>query len=112
VIISFEPTAQALLKQGKAREAFQSYRSLIAQHPKEAVHHLQIAKALLEAGLGGAARDEARLAVKLEPKSALAQKTLGEILEFDLVGRSFRPGTDYAASAAAFRELVTLPARI
>jgi len=108
VIISFEPTAQALLKQGKAREAFQSYRGLIAQHPKEAVHHLQIAKALLEAGLGGAARDEARLAVKLEPKSALAQKTLGEILEFDLVGRSFRPGTDYPGSAAAFREAIQL----
>lgn len=108
ILISFEPTAQALLRQGKAREAFQNYRGLIVQHPTEAVHHLQIAKALLEAGLGEAARDEVRAAVKLEPKSALAQKTLGEILEFDLVGRSFRPGSDYAGSAAAFREAIRL----
>ena len=108
VLIHFEPVAQTLLNQGKAREAFQNYRGLIAQHPKEAVHHLQIAKALLIAGLGEAARNEARLAVKLEPKSALAEKTLGEILEFDLVGRMFRPGSDYAGSAAAFRAAMQL----
>ena len=108
VLIHFEPTAQTLLNQGKSREAFENYRSLIAQHPKEAVHHLQIAKALLVAGLGEAARDEARLAAKLEPKSALAQKTLGEILEFDLVGRLFRAGSHYAGSAAAFRAAIQL----
>ena len=77
VIISFEPTAQALLKQGKARDAFQNYRNLIAQHPKEAVHHLQIAKALLEAGLGGAARDEARVAIQLEPEIGVSAQDAG-----------------------------------
>ena len=48
ILINFELVGQALLKQGKVRESFESYRNLIAQHPKEAVHHLQIAKALLE----------------------------------------------------------------
>ena len=108
ILINFEPTAQVLLKQGKAREAFQNYRGLIAQHPKEGVHHLQIAKALLAAGLGGAARDEARIAVKLEPKSALAEKTLGEILQLDLVGRLYRQGSDYPGAAAAFRASIKL----
>lgn len=102
-LIQFEPTAQALFKEGKMREGFQSYRELIALHPKEAVHHLQIADALLQAGLGEAAREEARKAVKLEPQSVLAQKTLADVLEYDVVGRKFRPGSDYAGAEAAFR---------
>jgi hypothetical protein len=63
------------------REALQSYRELIALHPKEAVHHLQIAAVLLSAGLGEVARAEVQAAVKLEPTSALAEKTLADILE-------------------------------
>jgi tetratricopeptide (TPR) repeat protein len=108
ILINFELTSQALLKQGKVKESFQSYRSLIAQHPKEAVHHLQIAKALLEAGMGEAAREEGRLAVKLDPNTALAEETLADILEFDLVGRKFRPGSDYAGAATAFRAAAKL----
>jgi transglutaminase-like putative cysteine protease/tetratricopeptide (TPR) repeat protein len=103
ILINFEPVGQALLKQGKAREAFKSYHAVIAQHPKEAVHHLQMARVLLEGGMGEAARREARLAVQLEPNSALAEDTMGDILEYDLVGRRFRAGTDYAGAAAAYR---------
>jgi transglutaminase-like putative cysteine protease/tetratricopeptide (TPR) repeat protein len=103
ILIYFEPVGQTLLDQGKVREALQSYRGLIALHPKEAVHHLQIAEVLLAAGLGEAARAEAQAAVKLEPASALAEKTLAEILEYDAVGRKFRPGSNYAGAEAAFR---------
>jgi len=103
IVIYFEPVGEVLLNQGKVHEALQSYRDLIAMHPTEAVHHLQLAQALLSAGLGGAARAEALSAVKLEPKSALAQKTLGLILEFDLVGRRTRPGSDFAGARAALR---------
>jgi tetratricopeptide (TPR) repeat protein len=103
ILVYFEPTTQALMNQGKMREAFQASRELIGQHPKEAVHHLQRAKLLLAAGMGQAARDEAQGAVKLEPGSALAQKTLAEILEYDLVGRQYRRGSDYAGAEAAFR---------
>jgi transglutaminase-like putative cysteine protease/Flp pilus assembly protein TadD len=103
ILIYFEPTTQALMNQGKMREAFQGSRELIARHPQEAVHHLQRAKVLLAAAMGQAARDEAQAAVKLEPGSALAQKTLAEILEYDLVGRQFRRGSDYVGAEAAFR---------
>jgi Flp pilus assembly protein TadD len=103
IVVYFEPTTQALMNQGKMREAFQASRELIARHPKEAVHHLQRAKVLLAAGMGQAARVEAQAAVKLEPSSALAQKTLAEILEYDLVGRQYRRGSDYAGAEAAFR---------
>jgi len=103
IIIYFEPIGQALISQGKVREALQSYRDLIALHPNQAVHHLRIAEALLAAGLGETARAEARAAVKLEPTSALAETTLAQILEYDLVGRKFRPGSDYAGAEAAYR---------
>ncbi len=108
ILIYFEPIGQTLVSQGKVREALLSYRELIALHPKEAVHHLQVAETLLAAGLGEAARAEAQTAVKLEPTSALAEKTLAEILEYDLVGRKFRPGSDYGGAEAAFRLAETL----
>jgi tetratricopeptide (TPR) repeat protein/transglutaminase-like putative cysteine protease len=103
IFIYFEPVAQALMDEGKVRESFQAYRQLMAEHPQAAVPHLQFALALLNSGLGQAARDEARLAVKLEPQSALAEKTLALILEHDLVGRKFRPGSDYSGAETAFR---------
>jgi len=108
ILILFEPVALALRNQGKVKDSLQATRELIALHPKEGLHHLQLAKTLLEAGMGEAAREEARLAVKLEPSSALAQKTLAEILEYDVVGRKFRPGSDYAGAEEAFRAAVKL----
>jgi Flp pilus assembly protein TadD len=108
ILISFEPKGELLLREGKVREALASYRALVALHPNEAVHHLQVANVLLDAGMGGAAREEARLAVKLEPTSALAQKTLAQILKHDLVGRSMRPGSDLAGAVAAFRAAAKL----
>ena len=104
ILIYFEPVAQALLNEGKPRESLQIYRDLIALHPSEGIFRLRMAHALLAAGMGEAARDEAHQAVKLEPNSALAQKTLAEILECDLVGRRLRPGSDFAGAEAAYRE--------
>lgn len=108
VLIYFEPNGEALLNEGYVREALQSYRDLVALHPKEAVHHLQVAKALLAAGMGEAARSEARAAVSLEPNSALAEKTLAEILQYDSVGRKLRPGSGYAGAEAAYRAAMEL----
>ena len=103
VLIYFDPIGQTLLNQGKVREALQSYRDLIALHPKEGVHHLQLAMTLLQAGMGESARSEAQTAIKLEPKAALAQKTLAQVLEYDRVGRKLRPGSDFVGAEAALR---------
>jgi tetratricopeptide (TPR) repeat protein len=108
ILVNFEPTGEALLREGKVREALASYRALVALHPSEAVHHLQVAKVLLEAGMGEAARAEAREAVKLDPKSALAEKTLAQVLKHDLVGRNLRPGSDLKGAEAAFRTAIQL----
>jgi len=108
ILINFEPQGAALLRDGKVKEALASYRALIAQNPNSAVHHLQVANVLLEAGMGEAARDEARLAVKLDPTSALAERTLADILKHDLVGRNLRAGSDLAGAAEAYRAAIKL----
>ncbi len=108
IIIYFEPIGQVLLNEGKVRDALKSYRDLISLYPKEPVHHLRLAQAFLVAGLGEPARSEGQAAVKLNPTSALAEKTLADILEYDSVGRKFRPGSDYAGAEVAFRAAINL----
>ena len=108
ILINFEPRGEALLREGKVGEALASYRALVAAHPTEAVHHLQVAKVLLEASMGEAARAEARKAVALEPSSAMAEKTLAQILKHDLVGRALRPGSDMKGAAEAYRAAIAL----
>jgi tetratricopeptide (TPR) repeat protein len=108
ILVNFELKGAALLHEGKVGEALAAYRGLIAQHPNEAVHHLQVANVLLQAGMGEAARAEARLAVKLDPNSALAERVLADVLEHDLVGRNMRPGSDWAGAAEAYRAAIKL----
>lgn len=103
LLIYFEPSAQALLDQDRAAEAFHLYRDAISAQPKDAIPHLRMSLALLSQGLGDAARSEARLAVQLDPKSALAEKTLADVLQCDLVGRKLRTGSDLAGAQAAYR---------
>jgi transglutaminase-like putative cysteine protease/tetratricopeptide (TPR) repeat protein len=108
--IKFDLKAHQLLAQGQARESFQAYRELVKQHPKDAIQHLRRADGLLEAGMGEAARAEAALAVKLDPKSAFAQETLAFVLQHDLIGRWHQAGADYAGAAAAYRAAIALDA--
>ncbi|MGA2206410.1 MAG: DUF3857 domain-containing protein, partial [Terracidiphilus sp.] len=108
ILVNFEPQGAVLLRDGKVKEALANYRALIAQSPNSAVHHLQVANVLLEAGMGEAARDEARLAVKLDPSSALDERVLAEILKHDLVGRNLRAGSDMAGAADAYRAAIKL----
>ena len=108
ILVNFEPQGAALLRDGKVKEALASYRALIAQNPNAAVHHLQVANVLLEAGMGEAARAEARQAVKLDPNSALAERVLADILKHDLVGRNLRPGSDLTGAAEAYRAAIKL----
>jgi transglutaminase-like putative cysteine protease/Flp pilus assembly protein TadD len=106
--VKFDLTAHKLLTQGHPRESFQAYRDLVASHPKDAVQHLRRADALLTAGMGEAARTEARMATTLDPRSALAEKTLADVLKHDLMGRELGEGADYAGAARAFRAAIAL----
>lgn len=106
VAFDLEPAKAAAA--GHLEEAVAGYRALVALHPKEPLHHAQLARILLKAGFGEAARAEARAAVALDPKDAYAQDTLGWALQHDLYGRLRHPGFDREGALKAYREAVRL----
>ncbi|HYL78141.1 MAG TPA: DUF3857 domain-containing protein [Bryobacteraceae bacterium] len=108
LLVRFEQVGETFLAGGKVREAIGEFRKLAAAHPKEALHHTQIARAMLVAGAAESAREEARIATELDPKSASAYTTLGWVLQHDLVGRRFRKGCDLSGSEKAYRKAVEL----
>jgi tetratricopeptide (TPR) repeat protein len=103
-IIGFDLVGQAKLNAGDVTGALGEFRKLATLHPKEAQHHIEIARALLVGGLGDAARDEIRKAVALEPTNAHAQFAMAGILEYDLLGRLLRKGCDMDGALAALRK--------
>lgn len=103
-LIYFDNRGQVALQAGKVKDALAIYSGLATLHPKEAIHHTQLANAYLVAGLGDEARQEAQLAVKLDPTSARAYKTLGWVLQHDLIGRQLQKGFDLTGSVAAYRK--------
>ena len=106
--VTFHQIGEADLAAGRVREALAEFRRLDGQHPHEALHACQIARAYLEAGLGAAAREEARRAVTFDPKSSRAERTLGWVLESDSVGRRLKPGSDRKGAEAAYRKALAL----
>ena len=101
--ITFDHIGHALLVEGRTREALDAYRSLTVQHPKEALHRVQMANALLNAGLAERARVVAREATVLDPRSAQAFNMLGWALQHDLIGRNLQAGFDYERALDAYR---------
>ena len=108
IFIAFDQTGKSLLAEGKIREGLESYQKLIDLYPKQALHRIQFARALLSVGLGEKARTVARQATAMEPNSAQAFSTLGWILQHDLIGRRLRKGFDYEAAVAAYRKAKAL----
>lgn len=103
-ILAFDHQGAALRAEGDFKGSLEVYRSLVAKHPKQAVHRLRHAYALLDAGLGKRAQLEAQAATRLDPKYALAWKAQGWMLQHDAVGRRFGAGFDRAGAVAAYRK--------
>jgi tetratricopeptide (TPR) repeat protein len=110
VTIGFDLVGQAKLNAGDVRGALEEFRRLSQLHPKEAQHHIEVARALLTGGLGDAAREEARRAIAIEPKNARAHQMLGAVLLHDSLGREYRKGFDRKGAIAAFRKAKELKA--
>ncbi|HEY6179854.1 MAG TPA: hypothetical protein VIX73_35615, partial [Kofleriaceae bacterium] len=102
--IEVESTAHALLEAGKLREAAAEDARLIALHPREALHHEQLAVLLIRAGLGDAARREARAAAALEPTNATTLTQLAWVLVHDRLGRGSRFDWDRAGALEALHK--------
>jgi transglutaminase-like putative cysteine protease len=103
-LIAFDQVGIALRAEGDFKGALQANDALAKAHPRKSVHRLRSASALLDAGLGARAQREALVATKLEPKSALAWKTYGWMLQHDAVGRRFGEGYDRAGALDAYRK--------
>jgi tetratricopeptide (TPR) repeat protein len=108
IYITFDSIGYALISAGKIKEGLAACRQLAAQHPREALHKVQMAQALLSAGLGEQARAVAREATTLEPGSSLAFSTLGLALKCDLIGRQFKKGMDLEGAITAYRKAIAL----
>lgn len=108
ILVRFDSKGQALLASGKMREALAEFRELSCKHPKEATHRIQTANALLAAGLGLPAREEARRAIALDPVSARAYRTLAWVLQHDDLGRRFGPGFDRKGALEAYAKALEL----
>ncbi len=106
--IYFDQIGAKALAAGHIREALEADRKLIAAQPAEALHHVRLARALLEAGIGTEAHEEAKRATELDPKSATAFSTLGWTLESNGLGERFGKGYDRAAALAAYTQAVAL----
>lgn len=108
LLIYFDQIGETHLASGNVKDAIAEFDKLRKAHPKEALHFLQNARAMLAAGAGNAARAEARRAVALEPDNAQAYVQLAEVLKHDLVGRPMEKGFDRDGAAAAYRKALEL----
>jgi hypothetical protein len=106
--IYFDQTAAKAFAEGHIRTALDDDRALIARQPNEPLHHVRLARLLLEAGIGDEARAEALRATQLDPKSSQAFYTYGWTLEHDSLGVRFGKGFDLAGSIAAFKQAIVL----
>jgi tetratricopeptide (TPR) repeat protein len=116
-VLRFRQIGEAQAAAGHVREALLEFRREAAAAPARAMPHLRMARALLGAGLGEAARQEVDRALQLEPRSSAAHLTLGRVLEHDAVGRQFGRGFSHRQALAAYGKATQLdpaakPARI
>lgn len=104
IFVTFDQVSHSLIAAGKIKEGLAGYQQLARQHPREALHRIQLARVLLSVGLAENARTVARQATVLEPNSAQAYSTLAWILEHDLIGRRLKNGFDLPGAIAAYRK--------
>jgi tetratricopeptide (TPR) repeat protein len=108
IVLMFDQAGSKLVAAGKIREALAADRALIDKHPREGLHHAQIAYAFLQAGMGGKARLEAEQATKLDPTSAVGFKALGWICQFNDIGVQYARGFDRDCSVNAYKRALEL----
>jgi tetratricopeptide (TPR) repeat protein len=106
--IMFDQVGAKELAAGHIRASLDADRALIAAQPTEALPHVQIARALLAAGIGDEAHTEAKRATELDPKLAIAFNTLGWTLQHDSLGARFGKDFDLPGAIAAYKQAIVL----
>jgi len=103
-MIFFDEAGAKLIAAGKTREALMADRAVVEAHADTAMPHIHLAYALMQAGVGEKAKEEALKATVLDPKSALAFNTLGWMRQFNAIGVHFGKGFDRDGAVAAYRK--------
>jgi tetratricopeptide (TPR) repeat protein len=106
--LRFEHEAIALLQAGDEPGALRRHRELIAEEPGKSIHRIRAARRFMAFGLVDEAREQARLAIEMEPRSALAHSTHGLMLEYNEHGVRFGRGFDREGAIKAHRESTVL----
>jgi tetratricopeptide (TPR) repeat protein len=106
--IFFDQAGAKELTAGHIRAALEIDRKLIGDDPSDALHHLQLARALLDAGIGNEAHAEAKKATELDAKLPQAWSTLGWTLEHNALGERFGKGFDLPGAIAAYKQAIAL----
>lgn len=101
---SFEHRGNKLMAQRRWREAVDLFRSLIARHPREALHRLQLANVLSDLGLNDQALELIDEAVAVEPTSGAAHRVRAHHLEHDAFYRRFGAGSSREEAIKGYRE--------
>ena len=106
--ITFDASVSVALERGQLLDAVDESRSLIRWEPSNPMHHVRLARALLDAGFGTSARAEAQQAVKLAPDVSEAWVAVADALSHDTFGRVFSPGWDRPGAILALRKALEL----
>lgn len=106
--LTFELEGQKAIDGGNLKQGLALFRDEVKRHPRDVLPRLSYAEELLKLGFGGAAREQARAAVKIDPSSSKAHEKLGWILEHDLIGRPFAHGFDWKGAVAEYRKAKVL----
>jgi hypothetical protein len=106
--IQFVDAASRAVASGDLRAGLQAYAARAAQHPTEARHQREWARALLNGGYGTEAQAHARRAVELDPKDVASHRELAWDLEHDAIGRRFGAGWDRAGAIAEYQKAIAL----
>ena len=111
IVLSFLSEAAEASALGDTKAAILSVVKAVQADPKSAAARMRLAKLLIQSASGDAARDEARKATELDPKSAYAYHTVGWTLQHDSFGRRFSGNWDHAAATVAHRKAAELDPR-
>lgn len=106
--VDLEHTALQDIANGRIREGLVEFQRLLVQHPVDVETRAIYAEALVGAGLGAAARQEARRLTELDSNSSSAWQILGFAQMYDDFGRFMGHGCDPFAAEAALRKAIEL----
>jgi tetratricopeptide (TPR) repeat protein/transglutaminase-like putative cysteine protease len=103
-LLTLAPETTELIAAGLLSQAVGKSAEVVKAAPDSMMAHARFARVLLAAGMGGAARREARKAVEMAPKSALAWQVLAVALMHDTFGRRLRGDWSHAEAEKALRK--------